>query len=101
MYDFIRLFHLSYFGIVFEDIMENVSDPAVLIPEDVKPKDATGKDTYVISAMRQFQLCLFRASKITSRNRVALISRLAKVVFLGIVLGTLFVNIGTDQNSVS
>jgi hypothetical protein len=98
--------------------MEKVTDPAELIPEDVHPKDNTGKSVHIISPMyallspptphpshvpfrRQFKLCLSRAFKITMRNRVALASRFLKVVFLGVVLGTLFLNIGTDQNSVS
>lgn len=35
------------------------------------------------------------------RNKVALLSRFLKVLFLGVVLGTLFVNIGTTQEGVS
>lgn len=50
---------------------------------------------------KQLELCMWRSYKMTTRNYISIASRILNLVVVGLVLGTLFVNLGKDQASVS
>eukprot|EP01133_Synstelium_polycarpum_P008985 gene8985-10539_t len=80
-----------------KNYQQSLDDIATLIPSDAKVQDSSTMTTFRSPMWYEIKLCMERHLKIMKIMRMQYMVRFVQAIFMGLVIGSLFVNLGDTQ----